>query len=219
MSTGMSGAVTRRLDGRAAWSDDEGGLMRTDEGPAATLPRRTTLLDAAIAILADGGSRALTHRAVDRRLGLSLGSTANYFTTRDALLLAVGERLVELDLAAIAPITEGPVGASIAADLIAEQLIAWLGPQIRKRQVAHLELVLQSSRDPRLRTAVAKARGDFVHATAQALAATGCRAPMEHAPGLVALFDGLYIDQLLYAKVPADKTSLRGHVERFLIGC
>jgi hypothetical protein len=37
--------------------------------------------------------------------------------------------------------------------------------------------------------------------------------------GLVALYDGLYIDQLLYADAPADRASLRGHVQRFLEGC
>jgi hypothetical protein len=35
----------------------------------------------------------------------------------------------------------------------------------------------------------------------------------------VALYDGLYINQLLYAETPADQASLRGQVERFLIGC
>jgi AcrR family transcriptional regulator len=193
--------------------------MRTDGGLADTPSRRTALLDAAIAVLAEGGSRALTHRAVDRRLEVSLGSTANYYATRDALLLAVGQRLLELDLATVGPIPQGPISKSDAADLIAEQLAAWLGPEIRKRQLAHLELVLQSSRDHRLRTAVGRARQNFTDASAQVLAASGCQFPAEHAPGLVALYDGLYIDQLLYAEVPADQASLRDHVERFLIGC
>jgi AcrR family transcriptional regulator len=193
--------------------------MHTDEQPAGTPSRRTALLDAAIAVLAEGGSRALTHRAVDRRLELSLGSTANYFATRDALLLAVGERLLELDLATISPIPEGPSSKSTAADLIADQLVAWLGPEMRRRQIAHLELVLLSSRDPRLRTAVAHARGGFTAAATRVLAASGCRFPAAHALGLVALYDGLYIDQLLYAEDLADPASLRGHVERFLIGC
>jgi AcrR family transcriptional regulator len=193
--------------------------MRTEDEPAGTTSRRTALLDAAIAVLADGGSRALTHRAIDRRLGLSLGSTANYFATRDALLLAIGQRLLELDLATIRPIPEGPISEAVAADLIADQLIAWLGPEIRQRQLAHLELVLLSSRDPRLRTAVAQARGGFTEAATKVLAASGCRFPAEHALGLVALYDGLYIDQLLYAEVPADPGSLRDHVERFLLGC
>jgi AcrR family transcriptional regulator len=189
------------------------------EDPDAAPPRRTALLDAAISVLAEEGGRGLTHRAIDRRLALPLGSTANYFATRDALLLAVGDRLLELDIAGISTIPKGPISKSSAADLIVEQLINWLTPKVRSRQLAHLELLLQSSRDNNLRAAVAKARGGFVDAAAQALAATGCVAPVEHAPGLVALYDGLYINQLLYAETPADQASLRGQVERFLIGC
>jgi DNA-binding transcriptional regulator YbjK len=192
--------------------------MRRDDEPAPA-PRRTALLDAAISVLAEEGSRQLTHRAIDRRLQLPLGSTANYFATRDALLLAVGQRLLELDLATIAQIPAGRISKSVAADLIAEQLRVWLTPDMRKRQLAHLELVLQSSRDPRLRAAVAKARRDFIDATARALTATGCLSAEEHARGLVALYDGLYNDQLLYADTPADQASLRDHVHRFLIGC
>jgi AcrR family transcriptional regulator len=190
----------------------------TDADPGAEPSRRTALLDAAISVLAEEGSRALTHRAIDRRLDLPLGSTANYFATRDALLLAIGHRLLELDLATVA-IPEGPIDKADAADLIVEQLVHWLTPEIRRRQLAHLELVLQSSRDAGLRAAVGRARGDFIDATAQALAATGCISPAEHALGLVALYDGLYIDQLLYADVPADRSSLLGHVRRFLEGC
>jgi AcrR family transcriptional regulator len=195
------------------------GVTNNSEQPDAAPPRRTALLDAAISVLAEEGGRGLTHRAIDRRLELPLGSTANYFATRDALLLAVGDRLLELDLAGISPIPTGPISKSTAADLIVKQLINWLTPQFKSRQLAHLELVLQSSRDRSLRAAVAKARGDFVDAAAQALAATGCLAPAEHAPGLVALYDGLYINQLLYAETPADEESLRGQVERFLEGC
>jgi AcrR family transcriptional regulator len=193
--------------------------MSVKDDASAALSRRTALLDAAIAVLADGGSRALTHRAVDRHLGLSLGSTANHFATRGALLLGVGERLLELDLTMIGPIPKGPVTKADAADLISEQLVAWLSPEMKRRQVAHLELVLLSSRDVRLQAAVALARTSFTEAAAQVLAASGCRSPTVHAFGLVALYEGLYIDQLLYAETPADQSSLRDHLERFLNGC
>ena len=59
--------------------------------------RRALLADAAIDLLAEEGMRALTHRAVDARAGLPLGTTSAYFRTRQALLTAIVKRLSDLD--------------------------------------------------------------------------------------------------------------------------
>lgn len=71
------------------------------------LDRRTRMLDAAIAIVGEGGTRALTHRGIDRRLGLADGSTSNYFRTRESLLDAAVERMIELDQATLTDIHSG----------------------------------------------------------------------------------------------------------------
>jgi len=71
------------------------------------LDRRTRMLDAALAIIGEGGTRALTHRGVDRRLKLPDGSTSNYFRTREALLDGAVERLVEVDQATLTDIHSG----------------------------------------------------------------------------------------------------------------
>ncbi|MFD3746862.1 TetR/AcrR family transcriptional regulator [Nocardia sp. NPDC058633] len=59
--------------------------------------KREQVLDAAIEVLGTGGSRALTHRAVDQAADLPPGSTSNYFRTREALLCGVAERLEQRD--------------------------------------------------------------------------------------------------------------------------
>jgi DNA-binding transcriptional regulator YbjK len=71
------------------------------------LDRRTRILDAAIAIVGEGGTRALTHRGVDHRLELPEGSTSNYFRTREAMLDAVQVRMLEIDRATLADIHSG----------------------------------------------------------------------------------------------------------------
>ena len=53
------------------------------------------LLDAAIRVLGERGVRAVTHRAVDAEAGVSAGSTANYFSTREGLFAAIVERFSE----------------------------------------------------------------------------------------------------------------------------
>ncbi|MEV6491637.1 TetR/AcrR family transcriptional regulator [Actinoplanes sp. NPDC051633] len=61
--------------------------------------RFAVLTDAAIDVLADLGMRGLTHRAVDARAELPLGTTSAYFRTRKALIEAVVRRLADLDRA------------------------------------------------------------------------------------------------------------------------
>ena len=57
--------------------------------------RREILLDAAIRVLGERGIRALTHRAVDVEAGLGVGSTTNYFPTRESLLAGIVVRFAE----------------------------------------------------------------------------------------------------------------------------
>lgn len=65
---------------------------------AANDERRQLLRDKAIEVLA-GGGRLLTHRQVDKAAGVPVGTTKNYYPTRDALLIAAAERVYERYLA------------------------------------------------------------------------------------------------------------------------
>lgn len=51
--------------------------------------RRPQVLDAAVRMLAVGGDRALTYRAVDHAADVPPGTTSNHFRTRGSLLIAV----------------------------------------------------------------------------------------------------------------------------------
>jgi AcrR family transcriptional regulator len=55
--------------------------------------RRNLLADAGIAVLAREGSRGLTHRAIDAEAGVPVGTTSNYFRTREALFTGLFERI------------------------------------------------------------------------------------------------------------------------------
>ncbi len=57
--------------------------------------RRAALADAGLRVLATTGARGLTHRAVDAEAGVPTGTASNYFRSRDALLGALGERIME----------------------------------------------------------------------------------------------------------------------------
>src|SRR5690606_33148997 len=55
--------------------------------------RRQALADAGIAVLAREGSRGLTHRAVDSEAGVPVGTTSNYFRSREALVTGLFDRI------------------------------------------------------------------------------------------------------------------------------
>jgi AcrR family transcriptional regulator len=83
--------------------------------------RKEMLLDAAIRVLGERGMRALTHRAVDAEAGVAAGSTANYYSTREALFEAIVERVSAMErdhfdelAAKVCPATPAELGRAIA---------------------------------------------------------------------------------------------------------
>jgi DNA-binding transcriptional regulator YbjK len=154
--------------------------------------RQTDIADAAISTLARDGMRGLTHRAVDRTAGLPEGSCSYYFRTRQALLQATVERLVELDRAEMTAAGDGDADAIAAAAGLIER---WLTTG-RARQLARYELALESTRRPELRK-VLVASGTGIRAlVADGFTAAGISEPQRRAADFVAFIDGLLFDQI-----------------------
>lgn len=82
--------------------------------------RRTQLLDAALAVVADKGMKGLTHRAVDAAAEQAEGTTSNYFRNRASLLDGVLDRLLELDAELLRE--QGPAGPPKDIGELATQL-------------------------------------------------------------------------------------------------
>lgn len=163
--------------------------------------RRTAIGDAAIAIIARGGLRALTHRAVDRKLSLPPGSTSYYVRTRRQLIEAAVRRLAERtaqdldrgggpEQAAVGPLTPALAAAQVARTLeaIADR---------RADNLARYALAVDLTNDPELHpivTSAAPVRDRMLAAAGSILARIG--ADPVRAPELVALVDGLIFDRL-----------------------
>jgi DNA-binding transcriptional regulator YbjK len=113
--------------------------------------RRHALADAGLRVLADSGARGLTHRAVDTEAGVPLGTTSNYFRSRDALLGGLGERIIERfapDEAVVARLAARTPGHDLFADYlryILERTTAQ--PELTR---ALIELRLEAARRPGL---------------------------------------------------------------------
>ncbi|MCW2840080.1 MAG: hypothetical protein JWR55_1563 [Aeromicrobium sp.] len=113
--------------------------------------RRDELLAAAIELFAEGGARAVTHRAVAARAGLPSATTTYYFESIDQLIReALGAHVTrwvqELDkLAAVD--SSSPVDLDRTAGLVAA-VFSRRGPEIA---AVELSIFLAAAREPRLR--------------------------------------------------------------------
>ena len=172
--------------------------------------RRTAIADAAITLLAQEGSRRLTHRAVDRYLGMPEGSTSAYFRTRASLIAVAMTRLAELDRADLeqfmAPITTSMDAPSLISAIVEH----WTTPEAAPRQLARLELQLESLRNPELAEVLTAQRAEFVDLVrAFVTTAKGATRAAALAPILTALVDGLIIDRLIFPS-PSPSAPLDG---------
>lgn len=122
--------------------------------------RREDLLDAAIRVLGENGVRAVTHRAVDAEAGLASGSTANHFSTREALFAGIVERFSQRErenfeeiAMTIYPTSPADLGRALAAavkDSVGRH---------RAITLSRLALLVESANNPGLRAHMAAAGG------------------------------------------------------------
>jgi DNA-binding transcriptional regulator YbjK len=168
--------------------------------------RREALLRAAVALIAEGGVRAVTHRAVADRAGVPLAATTYYFAsiqqlTEEVLRLHVRERVSELQVLA-----ESAATGSGTADQVAERFVAALLARDRDATIAQFEVYLEAARNPALRQCVAGALDAFESLARAALAALGARRPAEAAAAFVAVINGFALNGLARPR-PAEADS------------
>jgi DNA-binding transcriptional regulator YbjK len=120
--------------------------------------RRDVLLDAAIQVLGARGVRAVTHRAVDGEAGVTAGSTANYFPTREALLDAIVERVTQRERANFEDVASRmcPLSPADLAEAMAAFLVDGVGPS-RVLTLSRYALLVEAANQPRLREPLASA--------------------------------------------------------------
>ncbi|MEV4410951.1 TetR family transcriptional regulator [Catellatospora sp. NPDC049609] len=162
--------------------------------------RRALLADAAIDLLVESGVHGVTHRAVDRRAGLPAGTASNYFRSREALLVATAQRVVEqhqadmAEAARGAPESPGPAGRAAddrerAIELITGSLLLAAGPH-RKRYLAIFELRLESLRRPALAAAIDELMAAMAAFTGGHHAEVGLAIPPAAIPAMLVSYGG-----------------------------
>lgn len=112
--------------------------------------RRRELCDAAINVLAEHGSRGLTHGQVDRYAGVPEGTTSYYYRTREALLRGVGMRVASIDVANLRSVSDEPLDPQLPFAHLARLVISQSHGQGLALNRARHELLLGAARDPDL---------------------------------------------------------------------
>ncbi|MET8091544.1 TetR family transcriptional regulator [Micromonospora sp. NPDC005220] len=180
---------------------------------------RLHLLDCAIAVIAERGLAALSHRAVEERAGFAHGATTYHFRTRRELLLAVLRRLGEREQRTLAVYLGGRDVDAVSGDpqALRDLLVHHLQRLIADRAdlLARYELFLHAARNPDLQPEVQRWRAVFAGMAQPLLAALGAPDPAAAAPGLMAGLEGFLFGQLVDPR-PADPARVRAHLDALL---
>ncbi|MEV7795232.1 TetR/AcrR family transcriptional regulator [Streptomyces sp. NPDC087512] len=154
--------------------------------------RADLVADAALALLAERGTRGLTHRAVDEAAGLPQGSTSNVARTRQALLELAVRRLAEREARVLA-LHEMPDPREGLDSLVDALALATHRALTRHRALtlARYELALEATRRPELRAHFDAAGARFREQLGALVTAMGSADPARHVLSLVAWADGL----------------------------
>lgn len=153
--------------------------------------RRDELLAAAIELFAEGGARAITHRAVAARAGLPPATTTYYFESideliREALAAHMTQWIHELDAFALAAASPADVSLGTAAPFVAS-VFAQRGPEVAALQ---LSIFLAAAREPQLRDLAAASLTSLEGLVATMLTAIGAADTTRLSASVVSLIAG-----------------------------
>jgi len=184
--------------------------------PPPNLHRRRRLAEAATHVLARGGSRGLTHRAVDAFADVPPGTTSRYFRSRDALFVAVTEYAISthLDDVGMDPPGPGPLTRDDLVELLVQTARAAVGEH-RFRHLAVAELFLESNRRPALGQAMVAAAQQHIASVRTLFAAAGVALDELGARRMVAFIDGMLFSALAGSQAAAPdlvETLMRQHL-------
>ncbi len=168
-----------------------------------------------MSLLAAGGPRALTHRAVDRKAGVPLGSTSNLFRTQEALVGAVVDFLVRADYRGLGRLqSESPETADDLAGALA-RFVSATRTTGREYARARQALLVHASDAPSSAAALADGRQRLTAWGTDAMRYLGATRPEEKSALIVALVDGS-ISATVFMGVPIRESALRSAISAII---
>ena len=161
------------------------------------MDRRDAIGATAVELVAEGGAHALTHRKIDRRLGLPEGTTSNYARTRRDLVRMVIDRVAEI--ANLRPPAQ-PLPTTVS-DAVAQLVPAFEQTVARGVDTrARMALSIDCLSDPELHellTTSSPVRAKLLAEAAEMFAALGMPDPAARAVDFIGVMNGLLYDRLI----------------------
>lgn len=169
-------------------------------------------MGAALLVLAEGGLKGLTHRAVDARAGLPSGSAANVFRTRESLVRALLEEMERQDWGYVTAGDEPAAVHSIEelVQLLTDAAARMVDPA--QAPVTRARLVLSLAYPEDVRAGHARLLAGLV----ELLTAAGIDDPAARAVWVAALLDGTILHTLTVSPGPVDRVGLARAIRALL---
>jgi DNA-binding transcriptional regulator YbjK len=158
--------------------------------------RREVIVRATIELIAEGGPKAVTHRAVSARAGLPPASAGYYFKTVDDLVDAALRQFAKQRVKDLTTMFDEAVEGADGLLQIAERIATALVHGSTREGLAQYEMYLEAARNPRLRDAVDSSMAIFEQMAADRLQTLGIRSPRQAAKAFVAVADGFALHRL-----------------------
>lgn len=189
--------------------------MKMEASPKTeTVDRRDLLLEAAIRVISDQGTRGLTHRAVEAEAGVPHGSTTYYFGTRHELLTALMAYMAERGRRETEPIAHAMTllladrSKPIDIDGIAHAYVAFIDASA-ELELARYELQVTGARDPEMKTLMTEQCDVFRRMCEPIVIACGSADAKRDSRILQAALDGWMLDRLTHDGA-SDDTIIEG---------
>lgn len=182
------------------------------------MDRREAIAVAAIELVAEGGSHALTHRRIDRRLGLPEGTTSNYARNRRALVRMVIDRIAAIaDLRGGNPPQPKTVAQAVNQLVRAFETTVARGTDTRARMALSIDC-LQDPELHQLLTTESPVRERLLKDTGEMLASLGVPHPDRRAVDFIGIMNGLLYDRLVGNGVRGSRVDAASVLTAWLIG-
>ncbi|MQA10739.1 MAG: TetR family transcriptional regulator [Pseudonocardiaceae bacterium] len=166
--------------------------------------RRNELIDAAAALLAEGGFEAVRHRAVSERAGLPLASTTYYFDSLDDLVSAAVERHSRNELAEWADWLDELAARQRGVDTLVELVLDILlgrppqdGTPDMDAVLLRYERLVATGRRPYLRPLMTTLAAELEELLLRFFERSGMPVQPDRLKQLIALVDGAVVNALV----------------------
>lgn len=157
--------------------------------------RRELLLDATIAIIAEGGIAAVTHRAVAAAAGVPHSSTTYFFDSLDDMIGEAVAHAMAAELERLEQFRSVLVSGGNSPGAAIDEFVEIVRSQSQDHTVAQFEIYLFASRHPALRVHVEKILDETRALAAAVLQTNGVTDP-HAAAAVVALIDGFALHRI-----------------------